>query len=291
MDNHTESQTLTVGIVGLGLIGGSFAKAYKEGGHRVLGCDICDTVTEYAILSGTLDGKLTEESFAECEAIFIAVYPDATADYIRKNAKVFPKDTLIMDLCGTKSEVCKVGFEEAEKHGFTFVGGHPMAGTHNSGFKYSRANMFRGAPMVIVPPVYDDIELLDRVKRLLEPAGFGTISVTTGEAHDKMIAFTSQLAHIVSSAYIKSPTASSHNGFSAGSYKDMTRVAWLNPDMWTLLFLENRDNLLFELDTVISNLKAYRDAIADNDAEKLRALLDEGRRIKEEVDGHGKSKG
>jgi len=289
MDKNTDNKTITVGIVGLGLIGGSFAKAYKEGGHRVLGSDISDTVTEYGILAGVLDGKLTEDKLAECDVIFIAVYPDATAEYIRNNAHLFPKDTLIMDLCGTKAEVCKVGFETAEKYGFTFVGGHPMAGTHNSGFKYSRADMFKGAPMVVVPPVYDDIELLDRVKKLLEPAGFGSISVTTGEAHDKMIAFTSQLAHIVSSAYIKSPTASSHKGFSAGSYKDMTRVAWLNPDMWTELFLENRDPLLFELNTVIANLTDYKNAIADGDAQKLRELLEEGRRRKEEVDGHGKN--
>lgn len=289
MDKYTENKRLTVGVVGLGLIGGSFAKAYKEGGHRVLGSDISDTVTEYGILAGVLDGKLTEDKFASCDVIFIAVYPDATVDYIIENAGSFPSDTLIMDLCGTKSEICKVGFEAAEKYGFTFVGGHPMAGTHNSGFKFSRADMFCGAPMVIVPPVYDDIELLDRVKKLLEPAGFGSISVTTGDAHDKMIAFTSQLAHIVSSAYIKSPTASSHKGFSAGSYKDMTRVAWLNPVMWTELFLENREPLLYELDTIINNLTEYRDAIADTDADRLRNLLDEGRRRKEEVDGHGKN--
>ena len=147
--------------------------------------------------------------------------------------------------------------------------------------------MFRGAPMVIVPPVYDDIVLLDRVKHLLAPAGFASLSVTTGAAHDRMIAFTSQLAHIVSSAYIKSPTAAEHKGFSAGSYRDMTRVAWLNPDMWTELFLENRDNLLRELDAVIAHLGEYRAAIAQNDAPTLRCLLDEGRLRKEEVDGKG----
>ena len=286
----TENKRLTAGVVGLGLIGGSMAKAYKNDGHRVLGCDISDTVTEFAILNGTLDGKLTVDNFAECDIILIAVYPDATEAYLRENAKFFSKDSLVMDLCGTKEAVCAVGFSEAEKYGFTFVGGHPMAGTHNSGFKYSRGDLFKGAPMVIVPPVYDDIVLLDRVKKLLAPAGFGFISVTTAADHDRMIAFTSQLAHIVSSAYIKSPTAREHRGFSAGSYKDMTRVAWLNPDMWTELFLENKNNLLYELDTIIGNLTDYRNSIADNDAPRLRELLDEGRRRKEEVDGNGKSK-
>jgi prephenate dehydrogenase len=139
--------------------------------------------------------------------------------------------------------------------------------------------------MVIVPPTFGDIELLDHVKMLLEPARFGRISVITAQDHDRRIAFTSQLAHVVSNAYVKSPTARAHDGFSAGSYRDLTRVAWLNPDMWAELFLENREALLFEVDTIIASLMKYRDALNDNDFDTLRALLDEGRRIKEEVDG------
>ena len=160
-----------------------------------------------------------------------------------------------------------------------------MAGTHNSGFKYSRADMFDGAPMVLVPPVFDDIELFDRLRTLLQPARFGRISAITAEEHDRRIAFTSQMAHIVSNAFIKSPTARQHDGFSAGSYRDLTRVAWLNPDMWAELFLENREPLLFELDTLLASLQKYRDALENKDFDNLRALLDEGRRIKEEVDG------
>ena len=167
----------------------------------------------------------------------------------------------------------------------TKFGGHPMAGSHNSGFKYSRANLFVGAPMVLVPPTFDDIRLLDRAKTLLAPAGFGRISVTTAADHDRMIAFTSQLAHVVSNAYIQSPTAGSHKGFSAGSYKDMTRVAWLDADMWTELFLENSDCLLSELDTLISCLQDYRNSIAAGDAEALRCRLNYGKHRKEEVDG------
>lgn len=146
---------------------------------------------------------------------------------------------MVIDCCGTKRVVCRALFPLAQEHGFTYLGGHPMAGTHNSGFKYARANLYHGAPMVLVPPVFDDIDLLQRAKDLLAPAEFGKFSVTTAEEHDRMIAFTSQLAHVVSNAYIKSPTAGSHKGFSAGSYKDMTRVAWLNPQMWAELFLEN----------------------------------------------------
>lgn len=139
--------------------------------------------------------------------------------------------------------------------------------------------------MVIIPPRFDDIRLLDRIKTLLSPVGFGRISVTTAEEHDRIIAFTSQLAHVVSNAYVKSPTAQFHLGFSAGSYRDLTRVAWLNPDMWTELFLENREALLFELDTFISSLLSYRDALKEGEADALRTLLEEGRQRKKEVDG------
>ena len=171
----------------------------------------------------------------------------------------------------------------AEEHGFLFVGGHPMAGTHFSGFKYSRATLFKGAPMVLVPPVFDDMQLIDRVCKLLAPPAFGQFSVTTAEKHDEMIAFTSQLAHVVSNAYVKSPTAAAHKGFSAGSYKDLTRVAWLNPEMWTELFLENKDNLTREIDILIGELQQYRDAMAADDRETLCRLLDEGKKRKEEV--------
>ena len=160
-----------------------------------------------------------------------------------------------------------------------------MAGSHYSGFKYSRSNLFQGAPMVIVPPRFDDPELLQRVKDLLAPCKFGSFSVTTAHEHDKTIAFTSQMPHIVSNAFIKSPTATIHKGFSAGSYKDLTRVAWLNPQMWAELFLSNRDNILSELDLYIDNLIKYKTSIENFAEQELIRLLDEGRRKKEEVDG------
>ena len=200
-------------------------------------------------------------------------------------APLLDKTTLVIDCAGTKEKVCASVFPLAKQYGFSFLGGHPMAGTHFSGFKYSRADLFDGAPMVLVPPAFDDIRLLDRAKKLLEPVGFGRVSITSAQEHDKRIAFTSQMAHIISNAYIKSPTARQHDGFSAGSYKDLTRVAWLNPDMWAELFLENRENLLFELGTLIEDLTKYKDAIERNDFGTLRQLLDDGRRIKEEVDG------
>ena len=277
---------MTVGIVGLGLIGGSFAKAYHQAGHRVLALEKDPSVLDFAILSGAVQGALTPEEIPQCDLILVAVYPAAAVEFFRENADRFGDKPLVMDCCGVKREVCDAVFPLAREKGFTFLGGHPMAGTHNSGFKYATGDLFRRAPMVLVPDSFHDIRLLSRAKALLEPAGFARFSVTTAQEHDKMIAFTSQLAHVVSNAYIKSPTARLHRGFSAGSYKDMTRVAWLNPTMWAELFLEDKDFLLEELDTLMASLAQYREAIAGDDLPRLTALLEDGKRCKEEVDGH-----
>ncbi|SHH93872.1 prephenate dehydrogenase [Sporobacter termitidis DSM 10068] len=277
---------MIVGIAGLGLIGGSLAKAYKSAGdHTVYGFDADEATLGFAQVAGAIDGVLTPETAAQCGLLLIALYPKDAVEYLRSLAPYIPRDALVIDCCGVKRFVCQACFELAAAHGFTFVGGHPMAGTHNSGFKYSRPTLFKGAAMILVPPVYDDIMLFDRIEKALAPAGFGHLTVTTGEKHDEMIAFTSQMAHVVSNAFIKSPAAREHKGYSAGSYKDLTRVAWLNPDMWSELFLENRDVLIRELDFFIGSLSKYRDALDKSDGPALRALLDEGRRLKEELDG------
>lgn len=276
---------MTVGIVGLGLIGGSFAKAYREAGATVLAWNRSRSVLDFAVMSGTVDAELTEENIASCDLVLIALYPEATIDWFRRMAPHIGPHPVVLDCGGTKRTICAACFPIAEEYGVTFLGGHPMAGTQYSGFKNAKANMYHGAPMVIVPPDFDDVLLFDRVKQLLKPAGFSRFSFTTAEAHDEMIAFTSQMAHVVSNAYIKSPTADQHKGFSAGSYKDMTRVAWLSPEMWAELFLENKDNLLHELDVFMAHLSEYRDAMAHDDLPTLTRLLDEGRRRKEEVDG------
>lgn len=276
---------MTVGILGLGLIGGSLARAYSLEGHRVLCSVRNEQMLSFTILAGAVEAPLTPDNMGECDLILLAIYPDGSAAWLEQNGQYIRKDALVIDCCGVKREICRRCFPIAKKYGFTFIGGHPMAGTQFSGFKYSRANLFDGAPMVLVPDRFDDMALLQWAKDSLAPCHFGSFSVTTAEDHDRMIAFTSQMPHIVSNAYIKSPTALEHKGFSAGSYKDLTRVAWLNAQMWAELFLENRDNTLFELDTFITSLQEYRDAIANNDEQTLVALLQEGKRRKEEVDG------
>ena len=282
---------MKIGIVGLGLIGGSMARAYRDYAidngldFKIFGADKNRTIVDFARIEGTIDGELDLETLSQCDLIFIALYPVAAIKYLEDNASTFKTGAVVIDLCGTKRDICSVGFSLAEKHGFLFVGGHPMAGTHNSGYKYSKSTMFKGAPMVIVPPRFDDISLFGMIKEMLAPARFGKFSFTTADEHDRMIAFTSQLAHVVSNAYVKSPTAKDHKGFSAGSYKDMTRVAWLNENMWSELFLENREPLLFEIDSIINSLTEYRDALKDGDKVRMTEILKEGRIAKEMIDG------
>ena len=276
---------MKVGILGLGLIGGSLARAYALEGHTVYAIQRNESMLSFAMLAGAVHGKLNEAAIPQCDLILLAIYPDGSASWLERNAHLISKDALVIDCCGIKGEVCRRCFPLAKEYGFTFIGGHPMAGSQFSGFKYSRADLFEGAPMVLVPPVFDDAALLDRAKDALKPCHFGFFSVTTAEEHDRMIAFTSQMTHILSNAFIKSPTALKHKGFSAGSYKDLTRVAWLNSQMWAELFLENKENLLYELDFYMESLKAYRSALADEDEDRLISLLEEGKRRKEEVDG------
>ena len=249
----------TVGIVGLGLIGGSMAKAYALAGHQVLGDDLDRVILEFAQMSGAIHGRLEADTAGQCDLLLLAIPPRAAIEALRALAPHLSPSALVIDLCGTKRVVCEALFPLAAQYGF--------------------------APMVLVPPEGHDMALLQRVKEALAPAGFGSLSVTTAREHDKMIAFTSQMCHVVSNAYIKSPTAQAHKGFSAGSYKDLTRVAWLNPTMWAELMLENRDFMLEEMDTLLQNLSAYRQALANDDFGALSALLDEGRRRKAEVDG------
>ena len=276
---------MTVGILGLGRIGGRLARAYSMAGHTVFAADKDESILAFAQLAGAVDAPLTPENLGSCELILLAIYPEGSAAWLAENACHISQEALVMDCCGVKQLICEKCFPLAQQFGFTYVGGHPMAGTQFSGFKHSRADLFRGEPMVLVPPRFDDIDLLERAKDALAPCGFGSFSVTTARDHDRMIAFTSQMPHIISNAFIKSPTALEHKGFSAGSYKDLTRVAWLNPGMWAELFLENREFVLSELDTLIAALGTYRDAVAADDSETLIALLDEGKRRKEQVDG------
>lgn len=279
---------MKIGIVGLGLIGGSLAKALKfHTDHTVLGWNRTAEVVLKAKLLGAIDGELTDAQIADCDMLICALYPQLTVDFVLKYAPTLKKGAIVLDACGVKRVICKPLTAAAKMHGFVFYGGHPMAGLHKSGFSYTNVDMFKNASMILVPPDDADIAQLAMLKDLFLSIGFTNIQMTTAEEHDRIIAYTSQLAHIVSNAYVKSPEAQVHSGFSAGSYKDLTRVAELNADMWTELFLENGDNLLFEVEGIITNLQAYADALKNRDAETLHALLKAGSDRKQQIDGKG----
>ena len=277
---------MTVGVVGLGLIGGSIAKAIKYNtDNKVIGFDIDENVVLKARLLGAIDEEMTEQKISECDIIITGLYPEATKKYITDNARKFKKGAIVLDTCGVKEYVCEDMYRVARENGFTFIGTHPMAGLHLSGFEHSKVTMFSNASMLLVPSADTGINELEIVRKLFSAIGFTNIQNTTPEEHDRIIAFTSQLAHVVSNAYVKSPSAKLHKGFSAGSYKDLTRVAKLNEVMWTELFLENRENLFFEIDTIIENLTEYSKALKENNTQELEKLLRDGRICKEQIDG------
>lgn len=289
-----ERDGMTVGILGLGLIGGSFARAFRAVGAEVLAYDTDPDVLAAAMVE-TVAGELDDASVGRCDLIVLAAYPAACVSWLRDHAELLGSCSdvaagtgpVVIDTAGVKGPVCGEAFALAAEHGFAFVGAHPMAGAENSGFAFARPDLFRGAPIVLTPPPSDDIArllLLDRVNTLLAPAGFGSMSVTDPAEHDRVIAFTSQLAHVVSNAYVKSPTARSHHGFSAGSYRDLTRVAHLNAPMWAELMMDDAENLSREIGWLVDALRAYRDALDAGDRDRLRMLLAEGDRIKRSLD-------
>lgn len=276
---------MNIGIVGLGLIGGSLAKSAKKNTKfKVYGYDIAKDVVKSAIEENSIDGELTEKMLATCNYVFISVYPEAVIDYVSRNAKNFKEGSTVIDCAGIKRVVCEKCFKIADENNFSFVGGHPMAGTQYSGFENSKDTMFWNAPFVLTPKENEDILTLANAREVIIAIGFGRVSVMTPKKHDKLIAFTSQLPHIISNAFVKSPSAIERKGISAGSYKDLSRVAYLNEDMWTELFLDNKENLISELDMLIDELKKYSDAMKADDAETLRRLLKDGKEAKIKAD-------
>lgn len=276
-------KNINVGIVGLGLIGASFAKGFKakEPSVKVYAANRTKTVLDKALAEKAIDGILDEGTIPCCDLIILGLYPELCVRFLEKNKDLISKSCIVTDVCGTKAYICEEGFRIAAEKGFTFIGGHPMAGTQFSGYDYARADMFEGSSMILVPGKEDDPGS-GRLKEMLAPLGFGMFAVTDAAEHDRIIAYTSQMAHVLANAYIKSPTLKSSTGFTGGSFRDMTRVAYLNPGMWTELFMANRENLIDEIGYAIDNLSKVRDALRDSDPDMLYKLLEDGSRRKEE---------
>ena len=278
-----EDLSLRVGIVGLGLIGGSMAKAFHEYTNcTVTGFDRDSAVLEAAAACGAIDAAGAPDDLSRLDLLILAIYPQAAVDFVRENGARIPRSCLVTDTCGIKTAVCAQLSALAREFGFRFVGSHPMAGREKVGFAASEASLFRGASFLITPcgASEEDVALLERTA---ESLGFGRCVVTTPEKHDRMIAFTSQVPHALACAYVLSPQCPDHRGFSAGSYRDVSRVANINETLWTELFLSNAGPLAAELDTLIQNLSAVRDAVRDGDADRLSSLLRQGRLVKESL--------
>jgi prephenate dehydrogenase len=282
-------EKFTVGIEGLGLIGASFARGFKKRCREVtvLAGNRTRATLNKALDEGTVDGVLDKDSIGSVDLLIVALYPEAAVRYLEEMAPLISADTIVTDVCGLKRYICKEGFRLADEYGFTFIGGHPMAGTQFSGYDNSKADMFVNASMILVPDPSKDgnsvLGKLETIKEMLGKLEFGRFVITTPENHDRMIAMTSQMAHLVSSCYVKSPGAEEAEGFTGGSFQDLTRVAYLNAGMWTELFMENQDYLLAEIEAVQKELERYRAAIAASDSEELYKLLDEGSKIKERI--------
>ena len=278
---------MTIGIVGLGLIGGSVAKSAKDRtGHTVYGIDKEPEVVTMARMAGAIDGQLNEHNLPWCDLILLAIRPqDAVAWVESQNRMISPK-TIVVDMCGVKRNVCAKIAPIARKRGFTYIGGHPMAGRERSGFTASSGDLFVDSYMILTPDERADVSQLEALKNFFTDLGFAGLTFATPDEHDRIIAYTSQLAHVVSSSYVKLPEAQKRRGFSAGSFRDMTRVARLDENMWTELFLENGDYLAPQIDALIEQLQMYAKAIRENDADTLCSLLKEGREKKAEVGGN-----
>ena len=275
----------TAGVVGLGLIGGSMAKAIRKYTDcTLLGYDTDGAVLSRALDEGVVSAALTPDRLAECELVIIALYPQATVEYVAANRERFRKGGLVMDCGGVKGVVCTPLEEVVRDAGFWFVGGHPMAGIERSGYQSAFPELFQGASLILTPYPGTPRSCLDGIWEFARQLGFSRLQPSTPAEHDHIIAYTSQLAHVVSCAYVGSPSAPNFEGFSAGSFKDMTRVAKLNEEMWTELFLENREALVREIDTLVEELAAFAYTIRRGDRERLRDMLKHAREIKEVID-------
>jgi len=273
---------MKIGVVGLGLIGGSFCKAIKtKTSHICVGMDTNPEVICKAIREGVIDGELTTDALNDCDILIVSLYPKATVSFLNENADRFNKNGIVTDVCGIKSYVIEGTQRVLRENGVTFIGAHPMAGREFSGFDYSIPDLFEGASFIMTPDRDTAREKVDILGDFAKSLGFSKVVETDVKTHDETIAFTSQVAHVISNAYVKSPALQNESGFSAGSFQDLSRVAKLNEDMWTDLFLLNKEPLLNEIDVIIKHLSEYRKALSEENAEELKTLLRDGRILKE----------
>ena len=276
---------MNIAVVGLGIIGGSFCKAIKKyTDHRVIGINRTKSTAEKALREGAIDEIGTHESLENADLIILSMYPQAVVDYVSRYGEHIKKGAVVTDVSGIKRAICPQMTKLSEKFGFVFAGSHPMAGKETNGFASSDADLFQNASYIIVPCGADEKDI-SFVSTLMKKIGFGIIKVATPEEHDRMIAYTSQLPHVIACAYVLNESCANHKGFSAGSYRDVSRVARINVPLWTELFSENKNSLVSELDEFIENMTSIRNAIAESNNDAVAELLSRARDVKERTDG------
>ena len=268
---------MNVGIIGLGLIGGSLGRTIvNRTSDKVFALDI----SRKAMLDGRLlsayHDELSKDNIGQMDIVFFSLYPNALESALVEYCPLLKDGCIVCDCCGNKRRVVKQMKELSKKYpNLEFISTHPMAGREFSGVSHSTATLFDRASMILVP-VKADLHTTAFLKQYSLSLGFGAVVITTAEKHDEIIAFTSQLAHLVSSSYIKSQTAAQFMGFSAGSFRDMTRVARLSPEMWSQLTIDNADFLVNEIDSIVNSLVEYKDALKNKDVDKMKQLLADG---------------
>ena len=272
---------MNIAIVGLGVIGGSLAKAFtKYTDHTVMGINRTPETAQKALEDGAIHKIASKEDLKDADVVFMCTYPHHIAKYVEENGECFKKGCIVTDVCGIKTEICSLLPDICRRYGLEFIGSHPMAGKEQFTYAAAEAELFEGASYIIVPCGASESSV-ETIKKIAMELKFGMTCVTTAEEHDRMIAFTSQIPHVLACSYVLSPCCPKHVGFSAGSYRDVSRVANINETLWTDLFLSNKKPLITEINILIDNLSMMRDAIDENDPDKLREMLKASRLIKE----------
>ncbi len=281
---------MNIGIVGLGLIGGSFGKAIaKFTEHKAFGTDISADAMLKAELVGAVSGALTDANFGDMDIVIFALSPQAAREEAEKACPKLKKGALVIDIAGNKISMVEKMRELGAKYPhLEFIATHPMAGKEYSGISHASATMFERASALFVP-VKAELDTVALLKRLFFDIGFDFVKLTTAEEHDRIIAYTSQLAHVISSCYINTPVAEEHDGYSAGSFRDLSRVARMNPKMWEELLTENSENVINVLDPFIERLREFSDALKSGDNEKLLRMFEQGNAKKELVDKYSRA--
>lgn len=266
-----------VAVIGLGIIGGSICAALTKAGYAIDGTDLDKNAVETALEKGYIWAEATR--LHTYDVVFIAVPPRATISILRTAR--FKDGAIVADICGVKSDIEKAVYETPGN--YRYVGLHPMAGKETSGIASASSELFYMANLILTRAKETDESAVEELKEMAKAMRFGKIIECTAEEHDRKIALTSQLAHIVSNAYVKSPQVENYEGFTGGSFQDMTRIAGVDERIWTQLYMCNREYILEELDGLIESLNEYRKAIKNEDEEALSEALKEGRLIREQI--------